>query len=467
MSNNTNGNEQQIDFSQICDQQLLLQEALLIENVRWSEEAGDPLEATHYRKQLAAVLGEEKKRDKRNELPPLLDGFQEIFDDFYDRGEKERKKLEAMFKPNMSAPELLNQESTEPISYVWDDYLATGILALLCAFMKCGKTTFAYRMGISIAQGREFLGRKTAKGGVLVLAVEEHKRDIQNRCRRFGLKETDPFHVHVDHTFKNTPENIEAVKQFIVQNQIILLIIDSLSMFWNVQNENDNAEVIREMTPLLGIARTTNATVMPIHHERKSGGEDGRSIRGGGSLFGIVDQALFLERQPGEVSNRRILKTLGRYDSPPELIIELHENDYHSLGTPEELSEAARVEKVEAVLTDKFETVETIMEKTNLKRKPCDKALKTLVDDSRAEQTGGGYRGNPYLYRRMADSFLLPKGGNGKETNLTENPKNLGNTDNDSFLFRSFPMGKEKKETNPGITPKDALRVSGGKLVEP
>jgi RecA-family ATPase len=98
------------------------------------------------------------------------------------------------------------------------------------------------------------------------------------------------------------------------------VVIDSLSRFWNVMDENNNMEVIREVSPLLEMARETNAAVLLVHHERKSGGEDGRSIRGGSALFGLVDQAIFLERRQGEASNKRTLKTLGRYEeSPPEL----------------------------------------------------------------------------------------------------------------------------------------------------
>jgi hypothetical protein len=51
-------------------------------------------------------------------------------------------------------------------------------------------------------------------------------------------------------------------------------------------------------------------------------------------------------------SNKRGLRTLGRYeDSPPELVIELVGDDYNVLGTPEEFGEIQAVEKVKTALT--------------------------------------------------------------------------------------------------------------------
>jgi DnaB-like helicase N terminal domain/AAA domain len=201
------------------------------------------------------------------------------------------------FEP-LSAKELLNQQ-TEAIPYVLDAYIPKEVLALLVAYMKTGKSTLVYRLIVCVAQGIEFLGTKTEQGAVLIVAVKEHRRDIERRLRRFGMTETDPIHVHVG-PVSTQPETLEEIKNFIIEKKVVLVVIDSLSRFWNVQDENNNMEVIREISPLLDIARETNAAVLPVHHERKSGGEDGRSIRGGSALFGLVDQAIFLERRPGE-----------------------------------------------------------------------------------------------------------------------------------------------------------------------
>ena len=64
--------------------------------------------------------------------------------------------------------------------------------------MKVGKSTFAYALALAVARGQDFLGYSTKRGGVLILAVEEHQRDIVNRLLAFGMTRADAIHVH-DH----------------------------------------------------------------------------------------------------------------------------------------------------------------------------------------------------------------------------------------------------------------------------
>jgi AAA domain len=391
-------------------------------------------------------------------LPELPVEYSEVFDSafesFFEKGKAERQEIS--WRP-LTMAELLN-ESEREVSWILDTYLPDGALVLVVAFPKTGKTTFTYRLGVSVAQGKMFLGKRTRQCGVLILAVEEHRRDVKARLKWFGATADDPLYV----CFAR-PQKIEALRRFIVENEIGLVIIDSLSRFWSIKDENNNAEVLRELSPLLDIAHETNTTVLLVHHERKSGGEDGRGIRGGSALFGAVDQAILLERLVGEPSNKRILKTIGRYDSTPEIIIELHENDYEIVGTPQELSEAGRVEKVLDVLTAEPQTVEVIMERASVSRKQCDKALRLLVDQGKVDQAGEGKRGDPHLYCLKSDSFHFPKGGNGKEKKQ-ENPPDSSHI---SFLFDSSPLGEEKKETNSGkgVTAADAIRIFNGKVV--
>jgi hypothetical protein len=322
------------------------------------------------------------------------------------------------FNP-LSASELLHREVLS-IPYVLDGYIPKGVLALLIAYMKTGKSTLVYRVVVCIAQGINFLERKTERGAVLILAVEEHPRDIERRLRRFGMTEDDPVYIHIG-PVQEQVEALKSIRDFIIEKKIVLVVVDSLSRFWKVQDENNNMEVIREVSPLLEMARETNAAVLLVHHERKSGGEDGRSIRGGSALFGLVDQAIFLERRPGEVSNKRVLKTLGRYDdSPPELIIELVGDDYNVLGTPEEFGEVQAVEKVKTVLTVEPMDVKTIAKEADTTEKLARKALESLKERGEAERTGGGKKGDPYLYClfNSHNSLLSQSLPIGEETNL-------------------------------------------------
>jgi len=317
----------------------------------------------------------------------------------------------------VSAATLLAEEP-EPMTWVWDPFLPEGALVLLVSFMKVGKSTLAYPLAISIAQGRPFLGYPTKQGGVLILAVEEHPRDVKRRLARFGLRPEDPVFVHRGRLV-DSPATFEALRKFISENAIKAVILDTLPRFWSVYDENNNAQVMREVSPFLDLARETGAVVILLHHERKSGGDDGRSIRGGSALFGIVDQALMLDRRQGGTPTQRVLRALGRYDETPgEVILDLAGNEYRRLGTSGELSREAKEAKVWAALSEEPRDVATVAQGAGLKEKEARKVLEAL--GKRVTREGEGKRGSPFTYRRArADSILLQPHPMGEETNST------------------------------------------------
>jgi len=330
---------------------------------------------------------------------------------------KERIGRASNFKP-VRASELLAQPP-ELLTWIWEPYLPVGSLALLAAYMKVGKSTFAYALAVAVAQGQPFLGYPTKQGSVLILAVEEHSRDVRLRLERFGLSQNDSLYVHAG---RLSLLDLPSIQSFVKEQGITLIILDTLSRFWDIQDENDNAEVTRRVSPFLDLAHETNAAVLLIHHERKSGGEDGRGIRGGSALFALVDQALLLEKRQGGDGAQRVLKAFGRYaDSPGELLFELEGNQYRSLGTQDHLDFDEKKEKVHRVLTDVPRTPEAIAADAELSEKQTTRVLEALCAESpgaRASRQGKGVKGDPYLYCRPATNSIrsqpLPIG---EETN--------------------------------------------------
>jgi len=84
------------------------------------------------------------------------------------------------------AASVLLAEPPEEIEWILDEYLPAGGLVLLAGKPKEGKTTLSYELAVNVAQGSTFLGRQTRKGAVLILALEEHKRDVLIRLRNLG-----------------------------------------------------------------------------------------------------------------------------------------------------------------------------------------------------------------------------------------------------------------------------------------
>lgn len=238
------------------------------------------------------------------------------------------------------------------------------------------------------------------------------------------MKDSDPIYVYSTNDFLKTPQQIQQVPSFVQSNGIILIFLDSLPYWWNVKSENDNAEVTRALKPLLNLARTTGAAVGFSHHESKFGGRDplsgqnrgdGKSIRGAGALFGLVDQALLLDRRHGGTRNQRVLKAIGRHsESPPELYIELIGNPelsdpnpygYHVLGTADDLIREANKETVFNALTDKLQSIDGLHNKlglsllNNLTKKAIREAAEELCKEGKAIREGKGVKNDPYTYR--------------------------------------------------------------------
>ena len=308
------------------------------------------------------------------------------------------------FRP-VKASDLLAAVS-ELMDWTWDGFLPVGCLALLAAYMKVGKSTFAYALAVAIAQGRPFLGRATRQGPVLILAVEEHKRDVYARLERFGLTSDELVFVH---TGPLDPSALPAIARFVRDNGVTLVMLDTLSRYWRIKDENDNAEVMKLVSPFIDLAHELNVTVVLIHHETKAGGDGGRSIRGGSALFGAVDQALFLEKRPGGGNaNARVLRTLGRYaDSVAELVFTLEDDEYEALGTPQDLSHAAELKAMESFLTDVPQTIETVAALAKCSVSVATKRLNELARLGRAKHHGKGVRGEPFTYCRPAPDSIL------------------------------------------------------------
>jgi KaiC/GvpD/RAD55 family RecA-like ATPase len=221
--------------------------------------------------------------------------------------------------------------------WVWQYWVPKGALVLLSALPKAGKTTFIARLIMHLVTGQPFLGYGVTKTAVLMLAVEEQKYDVYSRFRKLIIPKEAELHIHTGFLHMND-KSMAAIEAFINTHKIGAVVIDTLSHFWPVKDENDNAEVSIHMRRLLELRDKTGVTIILIHHQRKNSGEgiaNGTAIRGAGALLASVDQALTLQRTIGGKC-RRTLSSIGRYtDTPEEVIIELKDGVYNALGSPQ------------------------------------------------------------------------------------------------------------------------------------
>ena len=115
----------------------------------------------------------------------------------------------------------------------------------------------------------------------LILGVEASRRAIVARLRKFGVMQRDRGRIFVHpKTLKASPGAYRDVVAFMKAQDIGMLVIDTISQFWTIENENDNAEVAPEdrfgVAPRIWFApeRTRNSGV-----DRSGGAKEPRATQ--------------------------------------------------------------------------------------------------------------------------------------------------------------------------------------------
>jgi hypothetical protein len=302
----------------------------------------------------------------------------------------------------LSASAIYADQRSETINWIWADMLPDGSLVVLGSYMKEGKTTLFYALVGAMMREASFLGRATRRVPVLILAVEEHVRDIKAHLREAGIGPDDPVFVHAG-PLPLTREALGELALFIDSQQIGLVAVDTLGRLMLFKNENDNAEVTAKMAPLLDLCRGRNAALVMLHHTAKLGSEAfsyGRELRGAGAIFAVVDQALILKRVKGGSATARELRAVGRYrESPERLLIDFDpEAGAWTLLEDAERAGSRRETQIRKLLgyvaEHQGETRSEVVGGAKVKRSDGLELLRELIEGGRLDERttpGGGY----------------------------------------------------------------------------
>lgn len=293
----------------------------------------------------------------------------------------------------------LLEEPEEEINWIVDGLLPSGGFSIVVAKPKVGKSTLVRQLALSIAHGENFLGRTTIKGRVLYIALEEKRSEVKAHFKLLGADGTEDLEVYVGFA---PEEAIAWLEREIKRKKTELVIIDTLFRFARVNDVSDYAAVTKALDPLLRISREHSTHLMVLHHARKSQADGADATLGSTAIFGTVDIAIILKRTK---NNQRTIETQQRYGVDIEETIIDFNPDLKSIslgGTRIEADTKNLKEEIILILELSKEPInedqinDEIEGKTALKRQ----ALRDLLKDGQIIRTGGGKKGDRYLYSR-------------------------------------------------------------------
>ncbi len=218
-------------------------------------------------------------------------------------------------------------------------YAERGCTFDIAAASKVGKTSLVMLGCKALLQGEPFLDLPTKCVPVLYL-TEQTRRSFRDKLESVGfLLGCQDFHVLFIADFGGLPwdEVCAVVRDEVNRHSVGLVVIDTLTDWARMQDENDAAEALMVMRPLRLIAED-GAAVITLRHTGK-GDHSNQDVvdvgRGSSAFAGVVDTLCALGRVPGAGHpNQRQLRFQSRRDGiPATLVIELEDGRYSALGS--------------------------------------------------------------------------------------------------------------------------------------
>lgn len=229
----------------------------------------------------------------------------------------------------------------EGIPWLIEDGIPTyGMLGMLVAYAKVGKTTFSQAMGAAVSVGGDFIGRKTRKSRVLYIAAEDPPEYTDYLARHIV---TDPEAM----TFYQggiilNDDGLARIKATIKAGGYGFVLIASWQAVIRglVKDENDNAAAV---VVIERVKVATRETKVPWLIDAHSGrGEDQgdeadpiKALRGASGAAGAADYILSLRYADGAFGTKRRVSGRGRFVTlaPQTIAFDPSNGTYQDLGS--------------------------------------------------------------------------------------------------------------------------------------
>jgi RecA-family ATPase len=227
--------------------------------------------------------------------------------------------------------EQLFVDGYEPTGWLVKRLVPTESIITLQGQAKSGLSTFVLHMVKALTTGGEFLGQKLDPAKV-VYVTEQNRKSFMSQLDSAAIDQTvaDLTVLTVERTlgFNSWKDLFRACEVELLRTGAKLLVIDSWGRFTGITEEEENkaAPVQERITQLRKLVSNTGATVLMLHHVRKSGGNMVNAGMSSSALAQQVDVILSMSGQPAQedVSHDkvngpdcRLIQSKGRF---PDMI---------------------------------------------------------------------------------------------------------------------------------------------------
>ena len=190
-----------------------------------------------------------------------------------------------------------------------EEMIYTGI-HVLSGDPKIGKSWMMMDMCLSVAKGEKFLGRKTEKGLVVYMALEDTFETLQTRMYELTDEPTDnlQYVLLINSLGNGLEEDLHRCKKEFPDLKMI--VIDTLQMVRDTVDMKYGSDY-KDVTTLKAIADELDIAIVLVHHNRKQGDSNPNNrLLGTNGIAGASDGVLILEAN-GE-NNNAVLNISGR-----------------------------------------------------------------------------------------------------------------------------------------------------------
>jgi CheY-like chemotaxis protein len=220
------------------------------------------------------------------------------------------------------------------VKWIVDNLLGEATISVIAGPPKSGKSTIIRQLSRDVAQGGEFLGRKVKQGTVIYLALEEQRELLAQQLRQLGVKDEDPFYLHVGPVAAE--DKYKALENLLIAQKPTLVVIDTMILFAGTKDINSYTEMYEVLSKFRNIARKTRSHIMFVHHQNKGEDRGTASIMGSSAIHGSVDIAILFNK----LKHTRYISTSQRggipFNNTPLEFDPLTQT--YTLGTPEDFS---------------------------------------------------------------------------------------------------------------------------------